>query len=372
MSRSRSYLEVDLGAVKRNISTIINAVPSRRLMAVVKADAYGVGAEKISSAADACGCSCFGVASLDEALELRSFGITKPICMLSGVLDSEISDAVANDITLPLTNMETARKINSESARQGRRARCNFVIDSGMGRVGFTLDNAATGIREAGSLGSVDIIGVYSHLSSAGEKNDTYTIKQLDFLKSFLGNTELPAGCRDIHIAAFDGINNYSEAVSAPFNMARCGIGIYGMAERSALTLPLERTLKLCAKIVDVRELPAGSAVGYMHTAVLKKRTRIAVVAFGYADGLPLGASNNSRFIINGVSTPVIGRISMDYTTCSLADDTPAEPGDDVVIFGSSGNETIDVSEIARLRGSHDYDVLCSIGNRVSRRYING
>ena len=131
----------------------------------------------------------------------------------------------------------------------------------------------------------------------------------------------------------------------------------------------MKPALKFAAKVIDVRELPEGSCIGYMHTARLKKKSRIAVVAAGYADGLPLDASNRARFLINGSSVPVIGRVSMDYTTCDLGD-VPCVPGDDAVIFGSSGKEYISVSEVAALRRSHDYDVLCSVGPRSERRYI--
>ena len=347
----------------------MSALPSRRLLTVVKANAYGVGVKEISAVANECGCCCFGVAACHEALQLRSFGITRPVCLLSGVLEEEIPDAVQYDITMPITNVEIAGKISREAVRQSKKARCNIVIDTGMGRVGMIPDCAARQINEISTLPGIEIAGVYSHFSSAGVCGDDYTMRQIAEFKKFLGSVKLPASCRDIHFAAFDGINNYPESLQDPFNMARCGIGIYGMADPATVNLPLKPALKFAAKVIDVRELPAGSSIGYMHTATLKKKSRIAVVAAGYADGLPLEASNKGRFLINGSFVPVIGRISMDYTTCDLGD-VPCCAGDDAVIFGKSGTKCIQVSEIAAFRRSHDYDVLCSVGPRSERRYI--
>ena len=365
----RSFLEVDIAAVRHNVNTIMSALPSHRLLAVVKANAYGVGVKAVSAIADECGCSSFGVATCEEALQLRSFGITKPVCLLSGVLEEEIADAVRNDITLPFTCVDTARKISEAALKLGKTARGNLIVDTGMGRVGMILSDAQRQINEISSLEGIEVAGIYSHFSSAGVCNDDYTMMQISGFKGFLKSAVLPQSCRDVHFAAFDGINNYPEALQEPFNMARCGIGMYGMADAGTLQLPLKPALKFAAKVVEVRELPAGSCVGYMHTVKLKKKTRIAVVAAGYADGLPLEASNRARFLINGTPVSVIGRISMDYTTCDLGD-TPCKAGDDAVIFGRSGTECISVSEVAALRHSHDYDVLCSIGPRSERRYI--
>ena len=352
MAEPRSFLDVNLGAVRYNINSIISAVPGHRLLAVVKANA-----------SSECGCYGFGVATCQEALQLRSFGETKPIYMLSGFFDDELEEAVLNEITLPVTSVEAAKRISAVAVKLEKVAEVNLVIDSGMGRVGLLPVTAASQIAEISALPMLKVVGLYSHFSSAGEQGDEYTLEQLKLLKAFLAETPLPAGCRDIHFAAFDGINNYPESVTDPFT------GMYGMAEANTLNIPLKPALRFSAKVAEVRELPAGSCIGYMHTVKLSKKSRIAVVAAGYADGLPLGESNRGRFLINGVSCPVIGRISMDYTTCDLGD-APCKAGDSAVIFGSDGNSFISVSEVAGLRNSHDYDVLCSVGPRTGRRYI--
>ena len=369
MSCFRSFLEVDTAAIRHNLRNLISRSPQNRLMAVVKADAYGIGVEKISAIADQEGCAAFGVATVGEAVQLRQLGVTKEISVLSGVLEDEISDAVRMDISLPLTDVEISRKISSEAIRQKKVARGSLIIDSGMGRAGIVLAEAEKTVPEILSLPAVECSGIYSHFSSAGSPDDSYTLKQIADFGRFLQSFTLPGSCRNIHFAASDGINNYPVVLSHPFTMARCGISIYGMQSEGALNIPLKKSLRLTAKIVAVRELDAGTAVGYMHTAVLKKPSKIAVVAFGYADGLPLAISNTGRFLVNGVFAPVIGRISMDYTTCDVTG-IDVKSGDDAVIFGESGNNRIEVSELAALRGSHDYDVLCSIGNRTKRIYI--
>ncbi len=369
MSCFRSSLEVDVAAIRHNIRSLISRSPQKRLMAVVKADAYGVGVEKISAAADEAGCASFGVATVVEAVQLRDLGIRKNISVLSGVLEEEIPEAVRYDISLPLTDCSIARAISREAVKQQKTVKGNLIIDSGMGRAGIVLAGAGEVISEITGMPGIECSGVYSHFSSAGEPDDDYTLWQIEGFSRFLRNYPLPASCRDIHFAAFDGINNYPQVLSAPFTMARCGNGIYGMMDSGSLNLDLKKSLRLTAKIVAVRELASGTAVGYMHTAVLKRPSRIAVVAFGYADGLSLAFSNAGRFLVNGSFAPVVGRISMDYTTCDVTG-MDVKPGDDAVIFGASGDNRIEVSEVAALRGSHDYDVLCSIGNRTERLYI--
>lgn len=369
MSCFRSSLEVDTASVRHNLKCLISRSPQNRLMAVVKADAYGVGVEKISRIADEEGCAAFGVATVREALQLRELGIKKDISVLSGVLEEEISDAIRNGISLPLTDVEISRKISCEAVRQQRQVKGNLIIDSGMGRAGIVLADAGKIIPEITSLPAIECSGIYSHFSSAGEPDDEYTLRQISDFNRFLKEFALPTSCRDIHFAAFDGINNYSPVLEPPFTMARCGIGIYGMMADDTLNIPLEKSLRLTAKVVAVRELAPGTAVGYMHTAILQKPSRIAVVSFGYADGLPLAASNAGRFLVNGKFAPVVGRISMDYTTCDVTG-IDVKPGDEAVIFGSSKDNRIEVSEVAALRGSHDYDVLCSVGSRTERVYI--
>ena len=369
MSCFRSSLEVDTAAVRHNFRSLISRSPQKRLMAVVKADAYGVGVEKISAIADEEGCASFGVATVREAVQLRGLGIKKSISVLSGVLEDEIPDAVRYDISLPLTDCSIAGEISREAVKQQKAVRGNLIIDSGMGRAGIVLADAGKIISEITSLPGIECSGIYSHFSSAGEPGDEYTLGQIEKFGSFLRDYPLPASCRDVHFAAFDGINNYPQVLDSPFTMARCGIGIYGMMDSGSLNLNLKKSLRLTAKIVAVRELAPGTAVGYMHTAVLNRPSRIAVVACGYADGLPLAASNAGRFLVNGSFAPVVGRISMDYTTCDVTG-IDVKPGDDAVIFGASGDNRIEVSEVAALRGSHDYDVLCSIGNRTERIYI--
>lgn len=369
MSCFRSFLEVDTAAIRCNLENLIARSPRNRLMAVVKADAYGVGVEKISRLADETGAAAFGVATVNEALQLRSFGIQKDISVLSGVLEEEIPDAVRHDISLPLTDVEISRKISREAVKLQKSAKGNLIIDSGMGRAGIVLADAAGVIPGITGLPGIVCSGIYSHFSSAGVPDDEYTLKQIADFKAFLDSFPLPSVCRDVHFAAFDGVNNYQQVLCHPFTMARCGIGIYGMMNSETLNIPLKKSLRLAAKIVAVRDLAPGTAVGYMHTAILQKPSRIAVVSFGYADGLPLAISNSGRFLVNGKFSPVVGRISMDYTTCDVTG-IDVKPGDDAVIFGRSEDNVIEVSEVARWRGSHDYDVLCSVGNRTERVYI--
>ncbi len=369
---SRVNLEIDLGKLKENVRKIRSRVAPSRLMAVLKANAYGLGVAKVAEVAREAGASAFGVAEINEAVELAGLGL--PVQILGNLLPGEVEAAVEYGIVCPLNDLETAELISRAAVRQGKRVSCAFTVDTGMGRLGMVAEEAAATIRAIRALPNLEAEAIYSHFSSAFQRYDDYSNHQLERFRRLLAElAKEGVAFREIHMAASDALNNFPESTRAPFTMARCGINMYGFYDYEVQqSMRLEPVIELKTSLAAARTLPAGSAIGYGRMHTLKTPTRVGTIAAGYADGLPLALSNRGYVLIGGAFCPVLGRISMDYTTVSLENVPEAKPGDEVVCIGRQGNLAIQMEEWAQLKGTHVYELLCSFGTRVRRRYLEG
>lgn len=367
---SRVNLEVNLNTLAENFMEIRRRVAPCRLMAVLKANAYGLGVLPVAEVVKSAGAYAFGVAEINEALELAPLGL--PVQILGNLLPDEIAPAVEYGIVCPLNDLEMARMISAEAVRQNRRVRCAVTVDSGMGRLGMPAENAAEQILAMRTLPNLDIQGIYSHFSSAFWRYDDYSLGQLAAFKVLLSQLAREGMTfSDIHMAASDALNNFPESTHAPFTVARCGINMYGYYDNEVRqSMRLSPVVELKTRLAAVRILAAGSCIGYGRMHRLARPTRVGTIAAGYADGLPLALSNRGYVLVNGELCPVLGRISMDYTTISLENAPEAKPGDEVVCIGRQKDRFIPFEEWAQLKGTHVYDLLCSIGMRVHRRYL--
>ena len=361
----RVTLEIDLTRIERNFKTIIERVSPAQVMAVVKADAYGLGVQTVAPQLKKAGASFFGVADVNEALEINSIGL--PVQVLGNIFDDEIPDAVAGDLICPLNNFEIASRINAEAVKQNKKVRGTLTIDSGMGRIGMIANNAFDEIiKIKNELKNIEIFGMYSHFATADKINDKPTAEQLSRFKHLtqkLQNVNVTVPY--IYIGASNGIANYNECYTNPFNLVRAGIAMYGYCD----AWHLEEVAEMKAKLISIRELPAQSTVGYSRLHTLRKKSLVGTVAAGYADGIPLAMSNRGYVLVNGVLCPIIGRISMDYTTILLDNVPEAKTGDEVVLFGKQNNSELSIRQWSDAKGTHLHDILCGIGNRVKRIY---
>ena len=367
---SRVSLFIDLGKLESNFRAIRKHVAPCRLMAILKANAYGLGVETVAETLVRSGADMFGVAELREALPLLKYGI--PIQVLGNLLPFEIAPAVANGIVCPLNNYDWAKRISDEAVRQGKTVQGAVTVDSGMGRLGMPAAAAKEEILKIATLPNLTLRGIYSHFSSAYMRYDNYTNVQLAAFKKLLGELNA-AGLTfvDIDIAASDAISNFSESLQPPFTLARSGINMYGFCDNEVNpAIPLQSILELKTQLAAVRELPAGSSIGYGRMHTLKEKALVGTIAAGYADGLPLALSNRGYVLIDGVLCPVVGRISMDYTTVLVDNVKNPQIGDEVVLIGRQGDHEITMNEWAALKGTHPYELLCSFGNRVKRVYF--
>lgn len=338
----------------------------------MKANAYGLGVRPIAGALKDAGCRSFGVAELNEALALSDLGLS--IQILGGILAEEIPPAVKAGIVLPITDLATAQQINAAAEAQGVKARCQFLIDTGMGRLGIPVSEADAVIRQVTLLPWLSCEGIYSHFPMAYCGGSEYTNRQIDVFTELLESLERDAiTFQWRHMANSDAINNFPRSCREPFNAVRTGINLHGIFDAEGRrALDLKPILTLKTRLVAVRSLPAGTHIGYGCSYKLPKDMRVGTISAGYADGLPLALSNRGHVQVGGSACQVLGRVSMDYTTISLEQAPDARCGDEVTCLGGTGTSAISVEDWAELKGTHSYEVICSFGSRVERRHIKG
>ena len=366
----RVWVEVNLDGLRANYRRIAAAVKPAKVLCVLKANAYGLGVEPYAAALAKTDCVGFGVAEPHEALQLLPFG--KPVQILSSVLPDEITPMVEVGVTLPVIDVPTAKLIDAAAKRAGRRAKVHFKLDTGMGRLGILAAEAPRVIREVvASCPNLDCEGIFSHCPTAFDPADEFANDQIALFKAILKDVAKDGiTFRKIHIAASDAINNFPAAKRAPFNIVRTGINLHGSFDPNGRrVLKVESVLTLKTRVAQVRLLPAGTTLGYGRTWCLAKPTKVATISAGYADGLPLALTNRGHVLINGAPCPVIGRISMDYTTVDVSKAGDVKPGDEVIALGGKGKYAITPDDWASLKGTHAYDIICSFGNRVERVY---
>ncbi len=366
----RVVLSINLAALAANYRALCGIVSPCTVMPVLKANAYGLGVHPIAKALVAAGAPRLAVAEPFEALELAPLGV--PIQILSGILPDEIAPMLERDVTLPVVSLEAARAISAEALRLGRKAKIHLKLDTGMGRAGILWDEAAELLPALQALPNLDLEGLFTHFPLGYESGGDFTRTQLARFNTVLAAANA-RGIRFkwIHAANSDAINNAPETCAPPFNLVRSGINLHGAFDAAgSLRVPLQPVLTMTTRLAQVRTLPAGTPIGYGHTFRTDRAMRVGTVCAGYADGLPLALSNRGHVIIRGTAVPIIGRISMDYLTVNLDALPEASIGETVTLLGRDGSAEIPVQSWASLKGTHAYDIICSIGTRVRRTYL--
>ena len=336
-----------------------------KVLAVLKANAYGLGILPIAQALKAEEIQGFGVAEPREALAIRKLGL--PVHILGGLLPSEIPCVVKEDIIAPITDIKIAQMLNAEALKQSKTVECHILIDTGMGRLGISLPDAEETIEKIMNFPGLKCIGLYSHFPHAyGDPEfSQWQLNQMADLLARLRNKKISFSW--VHFANSDGINNIPSSFSKPYNLVRVGINLYGLFDLEGdCSLELEAAVTVKARLIAIRELAAEAAIGYGRTHRLNRTTLVGTVAIGYADGLPFAMSNNGNVIIRGKRCPILGRISMDYTTISVDNVPNAQVGDEVICLGQG----VSVNDWAQRKNSTPYDIICSLGSRVERRYV--
>ena len=380
--KRRVTVEIDLKALVRNYRKIATHVKPAKVLCVLKANAYGLGVADYAKALASAGCTLFGVAEPFEALELKEVlgtrgpkgredrkGANVEVQMLSSVLPDEIDEMVKAGVILPVIDVPTAKLISAAAVKAKTVAKVHFKLDTGMGRLGILAKDALDVMQEVKKLPNLDCEGIFSHFPMAYDPKDPFTKRQIALFKRIVADAgRLGFAFKKVHIAASDGINNFPECAKKPFTVVRTGINLHGSFDPyGKKALKVEPVLTLKTRVAQVRDLPAGTTLGYGRTWCLSAPTKVATISAGYADGLPLALTNRGFVFIGGKRCKIIGRISMDYTTVDVSDVPDVKPGDEVICFGKCGKDSITPDDWAALKGTHAYDIICSLGNRVQR-----
>jgi alanine racemase len=357
---------VDLSALRANFAEAERLAGGRRVIAVVKADAYGHGAVPVARALVAAGCEQLAVVSAEEACELRDAGITAPILVLGGVME-EPGLAVAHGLT-PVIHHQGHLEALAGAARE-RETRCSVhvEVDSGMSRMGVPAPEAAELLAAVEAEPTLDLEGVYTHFARAGEADLTPCLEQLAIFREVLTAARARGVApRFVHCANSGGLLAGKPLFEAlpETNAVRPGLMLYGVnpGARPPRDVSLEPVMTLQTRVVHLREIEAGVAVGYSARWRATRRTRVATLPVGYADGLLVSASNNAEVRIGGRRHPLIGRVSMDFVGCDVGDAEVAI-GDEAILFGPG----LPVEELARAAGTIPYELLVRVGLRVPR-----
>ncbi len=376
--------EVDLTAIAHNIRALRGrTAPGTAFMAVVKADAYGHGAQAVARVALEHGASWLGVARLHEALALRRTGIEAPILVFGATAAEEAEVLAAREIRQAVGTLEAARALSAVASARGVRVRVHVKIDTGMGRLGFVPDRLSrpeasppaeerlcSCLEEILRLPGLDIEGVFTHFASADAADLSSAERQLALFLELLAALR----ARGIEFSLRHAANSAGllRLPAAHLDLVRAGIALYGIAPAPEVApeLTLVPAMTLRATVVQVKEVPAGFSVSYGNTWRAPAPTRIATIAAGYADGYPRLLSSRGRMLYRGARLPVVGRVCMDLTMLDAGDAPGIRAGDEVVLFGRDGDVLLPVEEVASAAGTIPYEILCGVSARVPRVYL--
>ena len=371
----RCWSEISLKAVRHNIAAVRARIPEGvRLLAVVKANAYGHGAVQVSRALEDMA-DYFAVATLDEALELKEAGIAKPVMILGYTSPREFPELLAADVRPAIWHSEDAEALSAAAAAAGITARVHIALDTGMTRIGFQVtEEDADAIARISALPNLEIEGMFSHFSCADQEDKTYCRMQQEKFDRMLHLLEtrgvhipIPHICNSAAIMEFD-------RDTWRYGMVRSGIvtyGIYPSEEVQKENLDLIPALQWRSRVIHVKDVGPGAGVSYGATYVTEKPvTRIATVSAGYADGYPRALSGKGRVLIRGQYAPILGRVCMDQMMVDVSDIPGVRTEDIVTLAGRDGDHCIPIEEVADPAGRFNYEMLCNISERVTRVYV--
>lgn len=372
VSRQRAWVEIDLTALAHNVRTLKNFLPpTTKLMAVVKADAYGHGAVTVASTALANGADCLAIATLAEGVELRQAGITAPILILGAINAPEDIKAVAAWRLEPtICNLEQALVFNTTLATLGKSLRIHLKLDTGMSRLGTNWQEVNDFAPLVQNLSHLQIASIYSHFATADESDRTIMNLQHQRFCSALAQLKT-VGYTPPQIHLANSAATLSDR-TYHYDLVRVGLALYGLhpAPHLRQTIDLKPVLQVKAKIAQLKTIPPGEGVSYGRKFITTQETKIAVVGIGYADGIPRNLSNNLQAIVRGQLVSQIGAITMDQLMLDVTSLPPLQPGEIVTLIGQDGHLNISAEDWANRLNTISWEILCSFKHRLPRIYI--
>ena len=365
-----STLTVDLLSYSKNLENIRGRLPSGcDIMAVVKADAYGLGAVPIAKRAIEVGVAMLGVASVAEGAELREAGIEAPILVMVQPRQDDLPIAVRDKLRLTLSDLQTAEWLGDVARKAKSVASVHCEIDTGMGRQGFAVEEASPGLSDVTRISNVDIEGIFTHFASADIAEDPFTENQIRSFRQLLKQLDKDGiPYEAAHAANSAAIFNYPQSY---FDMVRAGLCSYGVwpGKRPDNVESLERVVTWESSIVLIRDMPGGASVSYGRTYRVPGPTKLAAVPVGYADGYRVALSNRGDVLVRGQRCPVRGRVTMNEMMVDVTDVADAVVGDKVTLIGRDGTGEVTVEELAERANTIPYEIITGIGAAVAREY---
>lgn len=366
----RTYVNIDLDAINFNIDNVLKKLDGRaKLLAVIKANAYGHGAVEVGRAlADKC--DFFGVACVDEAMELVNAGIKNDILVLGRVSAYNYENVVKHNIRIPIFTLEDAKALSEVAVKNNKTALFHFCVDTGMSRIGFQVNDESADIcTEICALPNIKAEGLFSHFATADEKDLTKAIAQRDKFVKFANmledrGIEIPIK----HINNSAGIMVFDEM----FDMVRSGIityGLYPSADVDESLIDIKPAMEWKSHISHIKTLEKGREISYGGTFTTTRDTVVATIPVGYADGYPRCLSNIGRVIINGHYANILGRVCMDQFMVDVTDIPNVKLEDEVILVGRQGDSVLSMEEVSNNAHSFNYELPCRVALRVPRLY---
>ncbi len=371
-----TWAEIDLDALAANHHVVRNRVgPDVKVMSIVKADAYGHGAESCAQRLEREGTDWFGVALPEEGIELRSAGITKPILCLAGFWDGQAGACLQHRLVPAVYRLDMIEALNRAAHDAKAEAEVHVKIDTGMGRLGVRFDETADFVEALKKFENIRVSGLMTHFAAADDPAcESLTHDQIERLKNAAEVfRERGYQLEYLHSANSAAIFSHPEAFG---NMVRPGGVLYGLwrdvLAPEANSNGLRPVMSLRSRITLLKWVPEGETIGYGCTFEASRKTLVATIPVGYEDGYMRGLSNRGRAIVRGAYAPVVGRVSMDLTIIDVTNVPGVELGDVVTLLGTDGDLMVPAEDLARIAGTLSYEVTCGVGPRVPRVYSGG
>ncbi|MEG1164410.1 MAG: alanine racemase [Anaerovoracaceae bacterium] len=369
------WAEINLTNLDYNIKSIKEKVgPNKELIGVIKADAYGHGSVKCAEVLRENGVKTFAIATLQEAITLREAGVKEPIIMLGLTPDMYADTIIEYDITPVVCDSANAKAFSDAAANVGKTVSGLIAVDTGMGRIGYIADNtdfAISDVKEIAALSNFKIKGMFSHMSTADALDKTYSHQQEAKYNNFYN--ALTAAGIEIPFRTLANSASIMELPSIHFDAVRPGIILYGCYPSDEVDknqLSIKPVMSIKANIVHLKDVPADFSVGYGRKYISKKPSKVATIALGYADGYPRPYSAHAKVIVNGVFAPIAGNICMDQCMIDVTDVPNVKVGDEVIVMGTDGKNTILADDIANATGTINYEITCALGQRLPKVYV--
>jgi alanine racemase len=369
--------QINLSNYAHNIAEIKKLLaPHIKIMSVIKANAYGHGAIGIAKHAQQLGVDYLGVICLYEAKELRTAGITMPILILNYIDPDAALEAVNLDVSVTVIDADVVAALSEYAQKTGKKPKIHVKVDTGMHRSGVVMEKAVELIEKVADDGHLELEGIFTHFATADDTDLSFARQQLDtFTKLIESLKEKDINPPLIHAA------NSAATIQLPeshFTMVRPGVltyGLhpYGLNDPVAFKVPFEPkpVMRLTTQVISHKTIQAGESVGYGRGFIADRKTKVALIPIGYADGFRRAPQNFGEILVKGQRAPLLGRVSMDQSSIDVTNIPDVKVGDEVVIIGSQGSETISAEDVAAKLGTINYEVMCGLAARVTRVYVD-